>query len=110
MEPVGGPNWTAIEARLEASRGGSVEELRPQSRTFVDPPTQTTESAIRTLADGQLYAVVGPGDGEGRWQLRLWWKPLVTLIWAGGALIGVGGVLALVGRVRRDRPDVRHRQ
>ena len=36
------------------------------------------------------------GD-DGRWQLRLWWKPFVTLIWAGGALIAIGGGLSLAG-------------
>jgi cytochrome c-type biogenesis protein CcmF len=53
--------------------------------------------------DGQLYTVLGRSDGEGRWQLRLWWKPAVTLIWLGGALIALGGVLSLIGRVRRER-------
>ena len=37
----------------------------------------------------------------GRWQLRIWWKPFVTLIWFGGILIALGGFLALLGRERR---------
>jgi cytochrome c-type biogenesis protein CcmF len=49
--------------------------------------------------------VVGQGDGQGRLQLRLWWKPFVTLIWAGGFLIALGGLLSLIGRVRRERRD-----
>jgi len=35
--------------------------------------------------------------------LRLWWKPFVTLIWAGGALIAFGGALAMLGRLLRLR-------
>ncbi len=65
--------------------------------------TTTSEAAISTLLDGQLYTVLGAGDGEGRWQVRLWWKPFVTLIWAGGFMIALGGLMALVGRVRRER-------
>ena len=38
--------------------------------------------------------------GEGRWQLRLWWKPFVTLIWYGGVLIALGGLLAMLGHLR----------
>jgi cytochrome c-type biogenesis protein CcmF len=45
--------------------------------------------------------VVGKPDASGAWQLRLWWKPFVTLIWAGGALIALGGALALLGRLWR---------
>ena len=102
VSPVAGPNWTAVEAELRASRGGGVHVLRPQSRFFTDPPTETNEAAIETLVSGQLYTVVGKSDGEGRWQLRLWWKPLVTLIWLGGALVGLGGLLAFIGHARRS--------
>jgi len=101
VSPVAGPNWTAVEAELHASKGGGVHILRPQSRFFTDPPTETNESAIQTLMSGQLYTVLGKGDADGRWQLRLWWKPLVTLIWLGGVLIGFGGLLAFAGHARR---------
>ncbi len=102
VDPVAGPNWTAIEAELRASRGGGVEVLHPQSRTFTAPPTETNESAIATVWNGQLYTVLGRARGDG-WQLRLWWKPFVTLIWTGGALIALGGMLALAGRLWRGR-------
>jgi cytochrome c-type biogenesis protein CcmF len=70
---------------------------------FSSPPTETSEAAIATRIDGQLYTVLGKPDPDGRWQLRLWWKPGVTLIWLGGMLIALGGVLSIVGRVRRER-------
>jgi len=102
VTPAVGANWTAVEAELRATRGSGVHVLKPQTRFFTDPPTETNEAAIDTLLNGQLYTVVGKSDAEGRWQLRLWWKPLVTLIWLGGALIGLGGFLALAGHARRS--------
>ncbi len=103
IEPVAGPNWTALEAELVAQRGDGLPfTLRPQSRMFSNPPTETNESAIATRLDGQLYVVLGKPDNEGRWQLRLWWKPMVTLIWLGGALIAAGGALSLLGRARKE--------
>ena len=103
ISPVIGENWSALEARLTATRRGSESILRPQLRFFANPPTSTNESAILTALDGQLYTVLGQPDGQGRWQLRLWWKPFVTLIWFGGVLIALGGMLSLLGRVRRER-------
>lgn len=104
IRPVIGDNWTALEARLEVQRGdGPVSFLAPQSRYFSNPPTTTNESAILTSADGQLYTVIGQPDGAGRWQLRLWWKPWVTLIWYGGGLIALGGALSILGHWLRDR-------
>jgi cytochrome c-type biogenesis protein CcmF len=108
VEPVPGPNWTAVQATLTVRRGtGTAFVLRPQARMFSTPPTETSEAAIATRLDGQLYTVIGKPDGGGRWQLRLWWKPFVTLIWLGGTLVALGGLLALVGRVRRSRRATR---
>jgi cytochrome c-type biogenesis protein CcmF len=104
ISPVIGSNWSALQAQLTVQRGeGAPFTLHPQSRFFASPPTVTSESAIATRLDGQLYTVLGAPDGQGRWQLRLWWKPFVTLIWLGGALIALGGALSLFGRVRRER-------
>ncbi|TVV70646.1 heme lyase CcmF/NrfE family subunit [Sphingomonas solaris] len=108
VKPVAGPNWTAIEATLTATRGGGRPYLlTTQARSFWTPPTETNEAAIQTVWDGQLYVVLGKGSDDGRWQLRLWWKPFVTLIWAGGGLVAFGGFLTLVGRVRRERRAAR---
>ena len=103
VEPIAGPNWTALQATLEARRGdGKPFRLTPQARQFSAPPTETNEAALATRLDGQLYVVIGKQDEDGRWQLRLWWKPMVTLIWIGGAMIALGGALSLVGRMRRQ--------
>ena len=103
VRPVIGVNWSAVEGVLKVERGGAPYFLRPQSRFFSTPPQMTNESAIRTVLDGQLYTVLGNQDDAGRWQLRLWWKPLVTLIWLGGALVAFGGALSMLGRVRREK-------
>jgi cytochrome c-type biogenesis protein CcmF len=108
IEPVAAENYTAVQATLVATRGTAEPiTLQPAQRTFDNPPQQTSESAIATRLDGQLYTVVGEQVPGGRWQLRLWWKPFVTLIWAGGALIALGGALSLLGRtLPRRRPKV----
>jgi len=103
VEPVAGPNWTALEATLAASHDGAApSELHSQARNFTSPPMVTSESALLTRWNGQLYAVLGEEADDSRWQLRLWWKPFVPMIWYGGLLVGLGGLLALIGRVARD--------
>ena len=101
IRPVAGDNWTALQADMAVDRGGPPVLMRPQSRFFTSPPTTTSEAALLTRWNGQLYVVLGEEVEGGRWQLRIWWKPFVTLIWLGGALIALGGALALVGRERR---------
>ena len=101
ITPIAGDNWTALQADMRAERGGRSTAIHPQARFFTTPPTGTTEAALLTRWDGQLYVVLGQEADQGRWQVRVWWKPFVTLIWLGGILIALGGVLALVGRERR---------
>jgi cytochrome c-type biogenesis protein CcmF len=103
VDPVAGPNWTALEATMAASyAGGAPSIINPQARSFWSPPQQTSESALLTRWNGQLYAVLGDEAEGGRWQLRLWWKPFVPMLWYGGVLVALGGFLALLGRVLSD--------
>ncbi|MDE1466457.1 heme lyase CcmF/NrfE family subunit [Aurantiacibacter sp. D1-12] len=109
VNAVAGPNWTAMQANLTMSyEGGPGQEAHPQSRNFWTPVMETSEVALLTRWNGQLYVAVGNQGQDGRWQLRLWWKPFVTFIWYGGLLIALGGALALVGRVASDLRRRRH--
>lgn len=111
IEPVAGPNWTALEARMTAQYGdGVLYEIEPQNRMFAAAQTQTSEAALLTRWNGQLYVVLGDGDSEGRWQIRVWWKPFVPLIWLGGILVALGGFLAMIGRLRRGYRQRKQRE
>ena len=111
VQPVAGPNWTAMEADMAASyAGGSPAIIHPQARSFWSPPQQTSESALLTRWNGQLYAVLGDETDDGRWQLRLWWKPFVPMLWYGGVLVALGGLMALLGRVLSDLRRIIARQ
>jgi cytochrome c-type biogenesis protein CcmF len=112
VNPVVGDNWVAIEGKMIAKRDGKSFILLPQSRQFFRPEQQTSEAALLTRWDGQLYAVIAqPGDsGDGRWQVRLWWKPFVSMIWLGGCLVALGGLIALLGRMlRRPKRPAKNR-
>ena len=105
VRPVAGDNWVAIQGEMLASNGGVSAKLSPQARQFFQPSQQTSEAALLTRWNGQLYVVLAPVDDDNfdRWQVRLWWKPFVTFIWFGAALIAFGGFLALIGRARLFR-------
>ncbi len=111
VNPVIGDNWVGIEGEMLAKRGGKTFVVRPQSRRFFQPEQQTSEAALLTRWNGQLYVVIAqPDERTGKWQVRLWWKPFVTFIWYGGALVALGGLIALLGRMlRRPRKPVKNK-
>ena len=112
VTPVVGENWVAIQGDMLAMRRGEGVKMAPQSRQFFAPEQQTNEAALLTRWDGQLYAVIAQPSGgdDKRWQVRLWWKPLVTFIWLGGIFVALGGSMALLGRMlRRPKKPTRNR-
>jgi len=105
VRPVAGPNWTALQAELRISRGGSeLAVVFPQARTFTRPEMETTEAGLKPLWRGDLYAVLGKPDGFGKWQIHFWFRPLIRLIWLGAFLMAIGGALAIAGKARVRLP------
>ncbi len=104
VRPIAGPNYTSLGGQVSIACGDDIFTLRPERRAFVAPMQVTTETDILALLSGNLYAVLGEGGADGRWQVRLHWQPLVALIWIGGMIGALGGaVAAAAGGKRRAR-------
>jgi len=85
-----------------------VTELTPSKRTFTAPQQTTTEAGIYVGWRGDLYVVIGDEQTAGGWVVRLYFNPLVRLIWLGAVLMAFGGLLSLSDR--RLRIGVPHRR
>ena len=102
VQTVRGPNYTALQGRFELLRDGRVVDvLMPAQRRYPQPPMETTEAAIRPSPLADLYVVVGEGDPQRGWAVRLYWKPMVSWIWLGALVMAFGGVLSLSDRRHR---------
>ena len=97
--PLAGPNYSAVRARFQVSKNGRhIASLEPEQRIYNSPTRQTTEAGIRTLALGDLYAVIGDASPAGGWSVRLYFKPLVAWLWGGAFLMALGGLISLGDR------------
>ena len=99
IEKRDGPNWRDDVGRFEVRRGGVViAVVEPAKRIYLVGNRPTTEAGIATFGLGQLYISLGdPADG-GAVSARIYWKPLVTLIWLGAVVMALGGALSLSDR------------
>ncbi|MBE7219428.1 MAG: heme lyase NrfEFG subunit NrfE, partial [Caulobacteraceae bacterium] len=95
-----GPNYTATVARTTIRRGGVVvATVEPASRFYTVRAMPRSEAGIVTLDLGQFYTSIGnPEPGAKTIDMKLFWKPLVTLIWIGALIMGLGGALSLSDR------------
>ncbi|MFV2091752.1 MAG: heme lyase CcmF/NrfE family subunit [Hyphomicrobiales bacterium] len=102
VSTVKGPNYTASRANFLVARDGvEVMRLNPERRTYVDKERPTTEAAIRTLGLNDLYVVIGEVNDTGRWVTRIYYRPLVSLLWAGVLIMALGAVVSLGDRRSR---------
>jgi cytochrome c-type biogenesis protein CcmF len=111
LAPGQGPNFSeerAIFTIMESQyhRG----QITPSKRFYQARQMPTTEAAIRTFWLSQLYVALGDATQDGGIVVRVWWKPLVTLIWLGALVMMAGGALSLADRrLRVGAPSARRR-
>ena len=112
LYPAQGPNYSEDRARFELldKNGQVVTTVSSAKRFFPARQTATTEAGIRTLGLSQLYVSLGDEGADGSVVARIWWKPLVTLIWLGGLVMMAGGTMSLLDRRLRVGAPARRRQ
>jgi cytochrome c-type biogenesis protein CcmF len=94
-----GPNYNEVAARFTVRRHGEIiGYMEPSKRTFGSRSTTTTESALMARGFSQLYLSLGDLNPDGSLAVRIYYKPLVLLIWLGCIVMVVGGGLSLSDR------------
>ncbi len=94
-----GPNFEEQVARFEVdSNGKSLQILQPSKRRYTVEKQTTTEAGIMASLSGDLYVVLGDDLGSGSFSIRLYFHPLVRLIWAGAIIMFLGGLFSLCDR------------
>ena len=109
--PLKGPNYDEVVATFRVSEAGrTVAVMEPSKRTYRTRQMPTTETAIETWdLFSQLYLSVGDTRDDGGIAMRIYWKPMVLLIWLGCLVMSIGGCVSLSDRRLRVGAPVPHR-
>jgi cytochrome c-type biogenesis protein CcmF len=92
-------NYREEVARLTVFRESrEIGSLETMKRLYVTRGMPTSEAGIMTTGLSQVYASFGDPQPNGSIGLRLYYKPLVLLIWIGPLIMALGGALALTDR------------
>ncbi|MBA8909187.1 heme lyase CcmF/NrfE family subunit [Aminobacter ciceronei] len=100
LTPVRGPNFTEDQGHfsLLGINGQPSDVIMSSKRFYPVRQMPTTEAGIKTMWLSQLYISLGDEAGDGSVVVRVWWKPLVTLIWGGSLVMMLGGFVSLLDR------------
>ncbi|QJD28735.1 heme lyase CcmF/NrfE family subunit [Methylococcus geothermalis] len=97
-ETIQGPNFSAQQATFRVARNGESLELRPQKRNYKVQRNMMTEAAIDPGLFRDLYVALGEPLDKNAWSVRLYVKPFIRWIWAGGLFMIAGGLLSVGDR------------
>jgi cytochrome c-type biogenesis protein CcmF len=95
-----GPNYRDVVGRFTVRRmnGELIGTMEPSRRGFPSRDMATTEAALMTRGVSQLYLSLGDPTKTGTVPVRLYFKPLVLMIWLGAGFMFIGGGLSLSDR------------
>ncbi len=94
-----GPNYSENVGQFTVRRDGAVvARLEPAKRFYSVRGQPTTEAGIKSFIGGDLYIVLGDPSVDGRYTVRVYDNPLVTLIWIGTYIMILGGGVSLSDR------------
>ena len=94
-----GANYRELGGKFTVRQGSvAVATMEPTKRSFASRETTTTEAALMTRGFSQLYLSLGDVNSDGSVAVRLYYKPMVLLIWIGSIVMMLGGALSLSDR------------
>ncbi len=95
-------NYSEELVQLTIRKNGKIVRVGTPSKRFY-PARQmpTSEASINTFGFSQLYIALGEVKPDNSVVLRIWWKPMITLIWLGSVLMVFAGGLSLTDRRAR---------
>jgi cytochrome c-type biogenesis protein CcmF len=99
ITPRQGPNYSEIYAQMSVQKQGvTLGRIEPAKRFYQTRKMARSEAGILTIGLGQIYAAIGESHPDGTLDARLYYKPLVTLIWIGALIMAFGGACSLADR------------
>ena len=103
LAPRTGENYEEAVAFLTIRDrdGNEVGRVDTGKRFYPSRQMTVTESGLLTVGASQVYASLGEIGQDGSVGLRLYYKPLVLLIWLGALVMAIGGGLSLTDRRMR---------
>jgi len=103
INEVKGPNYLAIKANFIVydKNKNFITNLEPENRYYPISNIFTTEASIHTNLSRDLYIVLGEGNLNDGWVIKIYHNPLVIWIWIGSLIMFFGGVVSINNNLKK---------
>ena len=96
-------NYLALQGKFVVydEREKIIAKLKPENRFYPITNNFTTEASIHTNLLRDLYIVLGEGNLNDGWVVRIYYNPLVMWIWIGALVIFLGGITSINNNLKK---------
>ena len=91
-----GPNYHGVKAQFNVQHNKVTTTIYPEKRIYNAGKMALTDSAIDVTPFRDIYVALGEPLDSSAWSVRVYYKPFVRWIWAGGFWMFAGGVCAIL--------------
>ena len=97
INEIRGANYVALQGTflIYDEEKNIITKLKPENRFYPVTNNFTTEASIHTNLFRDLYIVLGEGNLNDGWVVRIYYNPLVIWIWIGAIVIFLGGIISI---------------
>jgi len=103
IEEIRRSNYIALQGNFLVfdKKRKIITKLKPENRFYPIENNFTTEASIHTNLFRDLYIVLGEGNSNDGWVVRIYYNPLVIWIWIGALVIFWGGISSININLRK---------
>ena len=103
INEIKGPNYFALQGNFFVydKNKNIITKLQPENRFYPVTNNFTTEVSIHTNLLRDLYMVLGEGNLNDGWIVRIYYNPLVIWIWIGALTIFLGGLISMNSNLKK---------
>ena len=103
IDEIVGPNYVALQGNflVNDEKKNIITKLKPENRFYPVTNNFTTEVSIHTNLLRDLYMVLGEGNLNDGWIVRIYYNPLVIWIWIGALTIFLGGLISMNSNLKK---------
>jgi len=103
INEIKGPNYLALQGNFFVydKNKNIITKLKPENRFYPITNNFTTEVSIHTNLLRDLYIVLGEGNLNDGWVVRIYYNPLVIWIWIGALTIFLGGIISMNSNLKK---------
>ena len=103
INEIRGPNYVALKGNFLVydEKKTIITKLKPENRFYPITNNFTTEVSIHTNLLRDLYIVLGEGNINDGWVVRIYYNPLVIWIWIGALTIFLGGIVSMTSNLEK---------